>query len=167
LLYGKTKYSFAKDWEISEDEAQEVIDRWFQAFPEVKEWMDRAHATYEPAQGEGTTLPTLLGRFRRLRGPRNRALRVAGNTPVQGSAADVVLSAMVGVSDSETLQRLGFRTVLQIHDELVLEGPADSAEEALNELVRIMENPLPFQLKVPLRVDACHVQTWHDAKANA
>lgn len=48
LLYGKTKYSFAKDWKITEDEAQVFIDRWFQAFPEVKDWMDRAHATYRP-----------------------------------------------------------------------------------------------------------------------
>ena len=48
LLYGKTKYSFAKDWKITEDEAQVFIDRWFQAFPEVKDWMDLAHATYRP-----------------------------------------------------------------------------------------------------------------------
>lgn len=46
LLYGKTKYGFAKDWNISEDEAQKVIDRWFQAFPEVKDWMDRAHSSW-------------------------------------------------------------------------------------------------------------------------
>ena len=51
LLYGKTKYSFAKDWKITEDEAQVFIDRWFQAFPEVKDWMDRAHATYRPEIG--------------------------------------------------------------------------------------------------------------------
>jgi len=167
LLYGKTKYSFAKDWKITEDEAQVFIDRWFQAFPEVKDWMDRAHATYRPeiAGVEGTTLGTILGRFRRLRGPRHRALRVAGNTPVQGSGADVVLSAMVKAEDSVLLQRLGFQTVLQIHDELVLEGPEDSAEEALGELVRIMEDPLPFKLKVPLKVDAKQVQTWQDAKA--
>lgn len=167
LLYGKTKYSFAKDWKITEDEAQVFIDRWFQAFPEVKDWMDRAHATYRPEIGgvEGTTLGTILGRFRRLRGPRHRALRVAGNTPVQGSGADVVLSAMVKAEDSVVLQRLGFQTVLQIHDELVLEGPENSAEEALGELVRIMEDPLPFKLKVPLKVDAKQVQTWFDAKA--
>ena len=72
---------------------------------------------------------------------------------------------MVKVDASTVLQRLGFQTVLQIHDELVLEGPEDSAEEALDELVRIMEDPLPFKLKVPLKVDAKHVQTWHDAKA--
>jgi len=162
LLYGKTAYSFAIDWNIEQFEAQAVIDRWFQAFPEVKTWMDLAHSTYKGE--ERRTLPTLLGRCRPLRGPRHRALRVAGNTPVQGSAADVVLSAMVGVDESEVLRRLGFQTVLQIHDELVLEGPEDSAEEALNELVRIMENPLPFKLKVPLLVDACHVQSWNDAK---
>lgn len=167
LLYGKTKYSFAKDWKITEDEAQVFINRWFQAFPEVKDWMDLAHATYRPefAGVEGITLGTVLGRFRRLRGPRHRALRVAGNTPVQGSGADVVLSAMVKAEDSVVLQRLGFQTVLQIHDELVLEGPEDSAEEALGELVRIMEDPLPFKLKVPLKVDAKQVQTWQDAKA--
>ena len=84
---------------------------------------------------------------------------------VPGSGADVVLSAMVKVEDNALLRRLGFRTVLQIHDELVLEGPEDSAEEALGELVRIMEDPLPFKLKVPLKVDAKQVQTWQDAKA--
>eukprot|EP00438_Fugacium_kawagutii_P004690 Skav205571 [mRNA] locus=scaffold1407:224061:227542:- [translate_table: standard] len=65
------------------------------------------------------------------------------------------------------LQRLGFHMVLQIHDELVLEGPEEFAEEALEELVRIMQDPLPKAfgpMKVPLLVDACHVQSWFHAK---
>ena len=76
---------------------------------------------------------------------------------MRGSAADVVLCAMV---KCEQLKRLGFELVLQIHDELVLEGPLETAEEALRELTELMEDPLPFKLQVPLTVSAKILRTW-------
>ncbi|CAJ1392420.1 unnamed protein product [Effrenium voratum] len=166
LLYGKTAFSFGRDWGVPAEEAQAVIDRWFEAFPEVRAWMDQAHeAARRKASGKDrATLRTLLGRRRPLRGPMLHAMRVAGNTPVQGSAADVVLSAMCLIEEAK-LKQLGYHMVLQIHDELILEGPEENADEALQELIRIMEDPLPMELRVPLRVDACCVQNWHDAKS--
>ncbi|CAE7217684.1 unnamed protein product [Symbiodinium natans] len=171
LLYGKTAYSLGIEWDLSQGEAEKLIKRWFAAFPEIETWMQQLH---EDADSNATAQAvTLLGRSRPLWRKsasgsfreRGRARRVAGNTPVQGSAADVVLSAMGRVEASPTLQEFGFRLILQIHDELVLEGPEKHAEEALSELVRLMEDPLPFKLKVPLKVNACHVQSWQDAKA--
>ena len=164
-------YSLGIEWDLSQGEAEKLIKRWFAAFPEIETWMQQLH---EDADSNATAQAvTLLGRSRPLWRKsasgsfreRGRARRVAGNTPVQGSAADVVLSAMGRVEASPTLQEFGFRLILQIHDELVLEGPEKHAEEALSELVRLMEDPLPFKLKVPLKVNACHVQSWQDAKA--
>ena len=169
LLYGKTAFSLAKDWDLSQGEASGIIDRWFQTFPEIEAWMKQLHQNADSSTG--ATAVTLLGRRRqlgRLTGrsfiERGRTQRVAGNTPVQGSAADVVLSAMVKVERSEVLRRLGYHLVLQIHDELLLEGPEENANEALAELVRLMEDPLPFKLRVPLKVNASHVQTWKEAE---
>jgi len=162
LLYGKTAFSLAEEWNVTEKEAQVVIDSWFDAFPEVHQWLKKAQEEVrgggQDTGSEAKTLATLLGRRRALRGKRPKALRVAGNTPVQGSAADVVLSAMLRCD--EVLPALGFHLVLQIHDELIFEGPEDLADEAFEHLIRIMENPLPFKLKVPLSVSARQAQSW-------
>jgi DNA polymerase I len=87
--------------------------------------------------------------------------RVSINSPVQGSAADVVNVCMVRVEQSDLLQKLGFKTVLQIHDELILEGPAEHAEEATEILKGIAENPLPeIDLRVPLSVSWKVAERW-------
>eukprot|EP00746_Dinoflagellata_sp_MGD_P167598 gnl/MRDRNA2_/MRDRNA2_98357_c0_seq1.p1 gnl/MRDRNA2_/MRDRNA2_98357_c0~~gnl/MRDRNA2_/MRDRNA2_98357_c0_seq1.p1 ORF type:complete len:1314 (+),score=275.68 gnl/MRDRNA2_/MRDRNA2_98357_c0_seq1:3-3944(+) len=164
VLYGKTSWGLAKDWGLSEGEAQDIIKRWYDAHPGVKEWQERMKAQAR----ETGFIPTMLGRCRRLRGlakgstpgERSHALRAAINTPVQGSAADIVTAAMLELWRSPELKRLGFRQVLQVHDELLLEGPVEVAEEALSEVIRIMEDPLPFKLAVPLVVDARISKTW-------
>ncbi|CAE7304203.1 unnamed protein product [Symbiodinium sp. CCMP2592] len=161
LLYGKTAHSVANDWGLSQEEASAVIDRWFRTFPELEAWMKQLHENDQTA--------TLLGRQRQLGRLEGRSFKGLGRTrlvfPVQGSAADVVLSAMVKVERSSVLQQLGYNLVLQIQGELLLEGPEDHADEALAELVRLMEDPLPFELKVPLKVNARHAQTWSEAGA--
>jgi len=112
-----------------------------------------------------------LGRYRKLpginaksRALRNHSKRAAINTPLQGGAADVVNKAMVALRRNERLERLGWRQILQIHDEIIMEGPKESAEEAL-ELVRtIMSNPLESPLLVKLEVDANIGFSWYEAK---
>jgi len=166
LLYGKTAFGLSRDWGVSQSEAQAMIDSWFDAFPEVRAWRLEA---MESAGLRGAR--TLLGRARPLRDldsrhrvKRSHALRAASNSPVQGSAADLVIAAMLGLDRSELLQKCGYQQVLQVHDEIILEGPRQHADDALAEVVRIMEDPLPFRLRVPLRVTAQHVRTWHEGK---
>ena len=114
-------YSLANDWGLEKGEAQGLIDRWKAAFPDISRWMSALHSEVGNQDAHAVTL---LGRRRPLPKPATlkelgRTQRVAGNTPVQGSAADVVLSAMLEVERSKRLQALGYRLVLQIHDELV------------------------------------------------
>lgn len=141
-----------------------MTDRWFRTFPEIEAWLKQLD------ENDQTAVATLLGRQHQLDRLKGRsfkeldsARRAAGSTPVQSSAADVVLSALVKVERSSVLQQLGYHLVLQAHDEFLLEGPEDHANEALAELVRLMEDPLPFKLKVPLTVNARHAQTWSEA----
>merc|ERR1739843_84398 len=113
------------------------IDKWFDAFPEIRDWTAQvAHAIDADEAGR-----TLLGRMRPLHGlvhrstlVRAHARRAATNSPVQGSASDVVMMAMLALRESKQLQQLKFRQVLQVHDEIILEGPQDSVDEALSEV---------------------------------
>ena len=96
------------------------------------------------------------------------ALRAAINTPVQGSAADLVNLAMMRLHESPALAQLGFRLLLQIHDEVILEGPSENADAALAELVKLMERPFDHvgldPLHVDLVVDAAVAGNWYEAK---
>merc|ERR1719453_2330654 len=108
VLYGKTSWGLAKDWGLSEGEAQDIIKRWYNAHPGVKEWQE----TMKAQARETGFIPTMLGRCRRLRGlakgrtagERGHALRAAINTPVQGSAADIVTAAMLKLWRSPELK---------------------------------------------------------------
>jgi len=97
-----------------------------------------------------------------------RGARAAINTPIQGSAADVVMMAMLAIGDSSVLKELGYTLLLQIHDEVILEGPSEHADAALAELVRLMERPFDHvgldPLHVDLVVDAAVAGNWYEAK---
>lgn len=170
IAYGKTVFGLSKDWGVSREEARAMLDAWYADRPEVLHWqretIARAHRT-------GNTR-TLLGRYRNLKGidSGNRAMvahleRAAINTPIQGGAADVMTLAMIKISRSPILRELGFKMLLQIHDEVILEGPKEYAAEAKAELVACMEQPfdayLPY-LDVDLVVDANTADNWYEAK---
>jgi len=163
LLYGKTAYGLTKDWGVDLEEAQLMIDKWFAAFPEIRDWI----RDVEKNARNGVFPLTVMGRMRPLKAAMHKrqrvwegALRQVVNSPIQGSAADIVTLAMLQLNDDPRLHALGFRQILQIHDEIVLEGPEESAEEALERVLAIMENPLPFDFCVPLKVDARISQSW-------
>lgn len=170
IAYGKTAHGLSKDWGVSIDEAKEMVRKWYDDRPEVRDWQaERIQYAHETG-----AIRTLMGRYRRLGGINSRsglhrghAERAAINTPIQGGAADVMTLAMLKISRSPVLERLGYRMLLQIHDEVILEGPAEDAEEAKAEVVACMENPfdeaLP-SLLVDLAVDAKTAFTWFDAK---
>ena len=136
IAYGKTVHGLAADWGISTEEAEKTLQAWYKDRPEVKAWQE---STRQLAKKEGY-VRTMMGRYRRLpeaqkKGPlQSHALRAAINTPIQGSAADVVMMAMLKLWRNEKLKQLGWKMLLQIHDEVILEGPKESRDEALAEV---------------------------------
>lgn len=170
VLYGIGEQSLSEISKCSLPEAREILERWFDAFPQVREWRDRVVS--EATLAAEPHVRTLRGRWRRVPGlqskdssERARAMRRAVNAPVQGGAADVVCEAMLSLERSEALEALGFSLVLQVHDELILEGPEESSDEAVDIVRAIME--LPFldgsELAVPLRVKVVAARSWAEA----
>lgn len=170
IAYGKTAYGLAKDWGTTKAQAEETLQAWYADRPEVKEWQKN---TQDGAK-RNKCVRTLMGRLRTLphAGTMGRmasmSMRAAINTPIQGGAADVVVLAMIKIARNETLKKLGFKLILQIHDEVILEGPKEHAEDALEELKKCMENPFDDKglksLRVHLDVDGKIVDTWYQAK---
>jgi DNA polymerase-1 len=167
IAYGKTARGLAIDWETSVAEAKETLERWYADRPEVREWQDE---TVRRARLTGYT-KTLMGRYRVLpgitsakRGEASHMARAAINTPLQGGAADIVMAAMLKIEHDELLRKLGFRQLLQVHDELILEGPKEAADEALARVVALMSNPIDRPLLIDLVVDAHYGQTWGECK---
>lgn len=124
-------------------------------------------------------MTTLLGRRRNLPElksssykQRLHAERAAINTPIQGSAADIATVAMLAIRHNRKLRDLGWKLLCQVHDEVILEGPEGSAEDAQKVVVHCMEHPFLTSdglhyhnpLNVELTVDAKHAKTWYDAK---
>ena len=169
IAYGKTAHGLSRDWGVSLEEAQETVDRWYGDRPEVREWQV---AMRHEAVSSGR-VRTLLGRTRSLpeaasRVPslRSHALRAAINTPIQGSAADVATAAMLSIARDSWLAERGWKLLLQVHDEVILEGPRESADEATARVVGLMERPFwgTNPLRVELAVDAKHADNWYEAK---
>jgi DNA polymerase-1 len=161
LLYGKTAFTLAKDLGVSRKEAESFIEAYFARYPGVKTFIDE---TIAEARRTGQ-VRTLLGRLRRLPDLKARsypvrmeAERQAMNTPIQGSAADLIKKAMLDLDAALEGRKLRTRLILQIHDELLLETPEDEADEALALVKQVMENAL--ELAVPLVVDARLGQHW-------
>lgn len=153
VIYGMSASTLARDWGVSRLQAESYIASWYDCYPEVRQWQER---TIQEAHKLGS-VRTIMGRKRHLR---ELLERVAINSPVQGSAADIVTLAMLRIQESNLLKELGFRLSNQIHDEVILEGPKEGAAEALDEVIRLMEDPLPFQLDVKLSVDARCANRW-------
>jgi DNA polymerase-1 len=161
FLYGKTAYPLAQDLGVSKKEAETFIETYFARYPGVKGYID---GLVEDARRTGM-VRTLLGRLRRLPDLQARnfqvrmeAERQARNTPIQGSAADLIKKAMIDLHHELVARRMGSRLVLQIHDELLLEVPEAEKDDALALVKRVMEGAL--ELDVPLVVDARVGHSW-------
>jgi DNA polymerase I len=161
LLYGKSAFTLAKDLGIERKQAEEFITAYFARYPGVRRFIDE---TIEKARQTGT-VRTLLGRLRRLPDLRSKnfpvrmeAERQAMNTPVQGSAADLIKQAMIDLHRELARRELRSRLILQIHDELLLEVPESEAEEARALVREVMEGAL--KLDVPLVADAKLGRSW-------
>lgn len=125
LAYGKTEYGLAKDFGVDLPEAKNIVERWYSSRPEVRRWQEGVREAAQKDVGFHR-VHTMLGRSRALHGYAKgkksrevaRASRAAINTPIQGSAADVVAAAMVRVHQDPRLRTLGWRMLLQVHDEV-------------------------------------------------
>lgn len=162
IIYGMTAGSLAEDLNISKDQAEKLMDKWLDAKPTVRRWLREVKAQSQQTQRS----LSLLGRWRNFPLLDDRAshfykwrsLRAAVNFGIQGSAADIVLAAMLRLWKNAELEKLGFRMVMQVHDEIVLEGPEANAEEAKRIVEKAMMNPFEeknpdFIFMVPLEVD--------------
>jgi len=164
LAYGMNAFGLASRLEITPDEAQEFIDSYFAAFPQIRDYLDRQVAR---AAAEGFT-ETLLGRRRYIpelqaANPRVRDMgrRMALNAPIQGSAADVFKLGMIRVDAALRDSDLDIRMLLTVHDELVFEVPKKQVEEAAAVVKREME--AAYDLDVPLRADIGWGPNWAEA----
>jgi DNA polymerase-1 len=161
LLYGKTAFTLATDIGVSRKEAEQFIQAYFARYPGVRSFLDE---TVAEARRTGT-VRTLLGRLRRLPDINSRnfqvrleAERQAVNTPVQGSAADLIKKAMIDLHQALKQRGLRSRLILQIHDELLLEAPEAEAGDVRALVASIMENAL--RLDVPLVAEARLGRSW-------
>jgi DNA polymerase I len=165
IVYGLTGFGLADRLNIPRKEGEEFVARYLERFPAVRAFRERV---IEEAQEEGY-VTTLMGRRRpipelRSGNPNTRRLgeRLAVNTVIQGTAADIIKVAMVRCHRAIQGAGLSTRLVLQIHDELLFEGPAGEMDEAV-ELVR-REMCAAYQLEPPLEVDVGVGGDWLDAK---
>lgn len=158
---------------IGKAAAQQILDGYFAAYP----GLDRLFGMWRDEARRNGCVRTVLGRTRPLprassddQWERWAAERQAVNTPIQGSAADIVTTAMlrcVGLLPTpkqKALAATGAELLLQVHDELIFEVPEDRAEEACTLVKEIMENPFDAPLRVQLKVDAEVGRTWGDCK---
>lgn len=165
IIYGISDFGLAQNLNISRKEAAEFIRQYFAVFSGVKAYRERI---VEQARRDGY-VTTLLGRRRYLPdinasnyNLRSFAERTAMNTPIQGTAADIIKTAMVRLTRRMRDVGLKSRMLLQVHDELVFEVPPDELD-AMRELVTdVMESAVP--LDVPLKVDVSWGADWYAAK---
>jgi DNA polymerase I len=164
IIYGLSSFGLANQLGIATAEAQETISTYFARYPGVRHFIDETIAS---ARRDGA-VRTLLGRRRALPdlNSRNRSLRQAAermavNTVVQGTAADLIKRAMLAVADALRTAGSRARIILQVHDELVLEVPDSELAEMSERIREVMEGVMP--LSVPLRVDVGIGRNWREA----
>lgn len=165
IVYGISDFGLAQNLNITTKEAKYFIEQYFRTYPGVKNYMDEI---VRHAKKEGF-VTTLLHRRRYLPDINSRSFhtrsfaeRTAMNTPIQGTAADIIKFAMVQLDQKMVKKNLKSRMLLQVHDELIFEVPEDELKE-MQQMVRdVMEGAVP--LSVPLKVDINYGKSWYEAK---
>ena len=165
IVYGISPFGLAAQLGIPQAEAKAYIDRYFARYEGVRAFIE---STLEQVRRDGY-VRTLFGRMRPIpdmesRNPNQRgfAERTAINTPLQGTAADLIKLAMIAIDRKLAMQKMKSRMILQVHDELIFEVPADEKTE-LESIVRAeMEGVI--RLRVPLVADVGFGPNWRDLK---
>lgn len=164
IVYGISAFGLSQDLDISRKEAQEYIDRYFETYPKIKEFIDNIVAD---AKETGKTT-TIYGRIRPIPElsssnfmQRQFGERVAMNAPIQGTAADIIKIAMIRVHDRLIKEGYQSRLILQVHDELLIE----TKESEKNSVIALLEEEMHqvATLSVPLEVGTAWGANWYDA----
>lgn len=165
IVYGISDYGLSQSLNITRKEANEFIEQYLKTFPGVKEYME---SIVRQAKEDGF-VSTLMHRRRYLPEITSRnfnlrsfAERTAMNTPIQGTAADIIKKAMVEMDRVLKEEKLEANMLLQVHDELIFEVPEHEIDKLCALVPEVMESAL--ELDVPLKVDLNYGETWYDAK---
>lgn len=165
IIYGAGSTNLSKQLGIKRAEAQHLIGQYFKEYQGLKNYMDE---TVEFARQNGY-VKTLLGRRRYIREinskssfERSNAERVAINSPIQGTAADLIKLAMVNIHRTLKSSSLQTRMILQVHDELVFDVPKNELEEVKPLIETLMKEAMP-ELKVPILVSSGTGNNWREA----
>ena len=165
IVYGISSFGLSQDLSITRKEATEYIEKYFATYPKIKSYLD---GEVEKAKKDGY-VTTMFGRRRpvpELKSSnfmqRSFGERVAMNSPIQGTAADIIKIAMIRVNEALRKANLRSRLILQVHDELLIE----TAREELEEVSRILKEEMlgAAKLAVPLEVDMHTGENWYEAK---
>jgi DNA polymerase-1 len=164
IIYGISAYGLARQLNIPRHEASDYIDTYFDRFPELKTYMERAkefareHGYVETEFGRKCYIPQIKARnYAR----RSYAERQAINAPIQGTAADIMKRAMIKVDDLITREMEGVKMLLQVHDELLFEIPEDMVKDVTPKIVEVMEGV--YNMSVPLIADHGAGDNWDQA----
>jgi DNA polymerase-1 len=165
INYGQSPFGLAQLLGIDQKDAKDYIDRYFEKYPKVKAYLE---GTIQFVQQNGYVV-TMFGRRRYIPEIRSRdrnvflaAQRAAINTPLQGTAADIIKVAMIQLQKEIRDKRLRSRMTMQVHDELVFEVPEEETDEVSALVKSRMENVI--HLAVPLTVDLSIGRNWREAK---
>ncbi len=164
IIYGISDFALSNDIGVSVKEARAYINDYFATYPKISEYLERiVTEAYELGY-----VTTLFGRRRyipELSSPKKTIKafgeRIARNSPIQGTAADIIKKAMIDVSEEFRKEKMESRIILQIHDELIVEAPEGEKEKAAEILQRGMEKA--YSLSVPLIAEAVFGQNWFEA----
>ena len=164
IVYGISDFGLATNIKTSRKKAKEYIEKYFETYPKIKEYMDNSVKLCK----ENGYVETLWGRRRYVPeiksnnyNVRQFGERVAMNAPIQGTAADIIKIAMVNIENELEERKLQSKLILQVHDELVIETKQDELDIVKELLIRNMQDVV--KMKVPLQVDANYGKTWFDA----
>ncbi len=165
VLYGMSAHRLSRDLGISYEEASGFIERYFATYPNIRAYIDttlafgRTHGYVRTLYGRRRYTPELLSNNRNVR---EAGERLAYNMPIQGTAADIIKIAMIEVD--QQLSDLGARLLLQVHDELLVEAPADQAQHTAQLLRSTMMQAASDKLQVPLEVEVGIGENWLETK---
>lgn len=165
IVYGISDYGLSKDLNITRNEARQYIDGYLNTYPSIKKYMEEI---VNKAMKDGY-VTTILDRKRYIPeinsknfNIRSFGERIALNTPIQGSAADIIKLAMIKVYERLKVEKVNAKLILQIHDELIVECEESEKETVKKILKNSMENV--YKLDLPLKVDICEGRNWYESK---
>jgi DNA polymerase-1 len=166
VLYGLSEFGLSAREGISREESREFIETYFEKYPKVKEWREGIISSCR----ELGYAETMVGRKRRIPEIRSSnfqaraaAERIAVNMPAQGTASDIIKIAMNTIDAELRERKMTTRMILQVHDELIFEGPTSERDDIQEMVLRVM--PQSLDLAVPLKVDVKTGKNWGDMKA--